>query len=64
MPEKFSGIVTIPEKNQKNFRYSLDTGKEFWYYYNTRRKSKKLPVLKEGVFYGRKIRNVTNKKRY
>ena len=29
IPELFSGINTIPEKNKKNFRYCIDTGKEF-----------------------------------
>ena len=46
IPELFSGITQIPEENSKIFRYFLDTGTFFWYYKNTRRKTKKLPVLK------------------
>ena len=39
----------IPEKNQKNFRYCIDTGKNFWYHINTGKKCKKIPVfIKEG----------------
>ena len=49
MPEEISGIYTIPEENQKIFRYCIDTEKNFWYHINTGRKSKNLPVLYKKV---------------
>ena len=44
-PEKNSGTLLIPEENSKIFRHSVDTRKNFWYYINTGRKFKNLPVF-------------------